>query len=76
MAIPPGLLPAPTKRSSEQRLRTTVGIILIFMSSAAEDRICQGARQGCRRMTLPASHAVVKIAHFEKLNRRGERIER
>jgi hypothetical protein len=29
-----------------------------------------------RRMTLPASHAVVKIAHFEKLNRRGERIER
>jgi hypothetical protein len=29
-----------------------------------------------RRMPLPASHAVVKIAHFEKLNRRGERIER
>jgi hypothetical protein len=30
----------------------------------------------CRRMTLPASDAVVKIAHFEKLISRGERIER
>jgi hypothetical protein len=43
MAIPPALLPAPTKRSSEQRLRTTVGIILIFMSSAAAAKLSGAA---------------------------------